>query len=61
MPLISKVKVPDLDSDTIIYSVYDTHEKFEHLFCTSVGLIKRNLKVDRQSGQIFVTNNCPNA
>jgi len=55
---LTQAKVPDLDSDTIIYSVVNTNnlnDMTEHLFCTSKGLYLRHSS-GAKSSEPFVTN-----
>ena len=49
--------IPDIGANIIIYSIVDTFKNHEHLFCTSIGLIKRDIRLDKKSGELKVTNN----
>lgn len=54
-PTMKKAKIPELPQDSVVYDIICTL-KHDYLICTSVGLVRRNLKVDRKGCEFFMTN-----
>jgi hypothetical protein len=52
---MAKAQIPGLPLDTDVFDMIHTF-KHEHLICTSVGLVRRNLHIDREGGKFIMTN-----